>query len=101
MFCYDVRYPYAQQSPLASIIIPTRDGLDLLRTCVESLYTSTDYAPFEIIVVDNGSSQPETLTWLREMSRRSDFRVIEANVPFNWSALNNMAPRRRAAMYCV
>lgn len=93
LFCYDVRYPYADKGPLASIIIPTRDGLDLLRTCVESLYAKTLYRDFEIIVVDNGSSEPETLQWLEGMSRRESFRVINANVPFNWSALNNLAAR--------
>lgn len=93
LFCYDVRYPYADRGPLASIIIPTRDGLDLLQTCVESLYAKTNYPAFEIIVVDNGSSKPETLAWLRAMSRRANFRVMAADVPFNWSALNNLAAR--------
>ncbi|WP_240906195.1 glycosyltransferase family 2 protein [Thermomonas sp. HDW16] len=93
LFCYDVRYPYADNGPLASIVIPTRDGLDLLRACVESLYAKTDYRDFEIIVVDNGSEQPETLQWLQGMSRRDGFRVIRADVPFNWSALNNLAAR--------
>nr|WP_242004371.1 glycosyltransferase family 2 protein [Xanthomonas sontii] len=93
LFCYDVRYPYADKQPLASIIIPTRDGLELLRACVESLIAKTEYRAFEIIVVDNGSSEPETLQWLGEMSGRNDFRVIRADVPFNWSALNNLAAR--------
>ncbi len=93
LFCYDVRYPYADSGPLASIIIPTRDGLDLLRTCVESLYAKTDYRAFEVIVVDNGSTQAETLEWLEATSRRENFRVIRADVPFNWSALNNLAAR--------
>ncbi|EMI51454.1 hypothetical protein C405_00962 [Stenotrophomonas maltophilia AU12-09] len=93
LFCYDVRYPYADKGPLASIVIPTRDGLDLLRTCVESLYAKTNYRAFEIIVVDNGSTQDETLQWLEAMSRRDSFRVIRADVPFNWSALNNLAAR--------
>lgn len=94
LFCYDVRYGYADQGALASIIIPTRDGLDLLRTCVESLYAQTVYPAFEIIVVDNGSTDPETLAWLQQMGQRDDFRVIRADVPFNWSALNNLAAQQ-------
>lgn len=93
LFCYDVRYPYANALPLVSIIIPTRDGLELLRACVESLYSLTDYPVFEIIVVDNGSKDPESLHWLEHMAQRADFRVIRADVPFNWSALNNLAAR--------
>lgn len=101
LFCYDVRYAYADKGPLASIIIPTRDGLDLLQACVESLYAKTNYPAFEVIIVDNGSSKPETLTWLREMSRRANFRVIEADLPFNWSALNNLAAREASGEVLV
>lgn len=93
LFCYDVRYPYVTGSTLASIIIPTRDGLDLLRSCVDSIYAQTVFPALEIIIVDNGSSQPETLEWLQHMSLRPDFRVMRADVPFNWSALNNLAAR--------
>lgn len=93
LFCYDVRYPYADGQPMASIIIPTRDGLDLLQACVESIYANTEYAEFEVIVVDNGSTDPRTLQWLEMMATREDFRVIAADVPFNWSALNNLAAR--------
>nr|AIM48025.1 glycosyl transferase, group 2 family protein [Xanthomonas citri pv. punicae] len=91
LFCYDVRYPYAQHAPKASIIIPTRDGLDLLRPCIESIQARTDYTNFEIIVVDNGSKDPATLEWLDAMSNEPWFRVLQADVPFNWSALNNLA----------
>ena len=93
LFCYDVRYPYAEHGPLASIIIPTRDGLDLLRTAVDSLLSTTEYPKYEIIVVDNGSVDPATLAWLDGMSRRPDFRVLKADVPFNWSHLNNLGAR--------
>lgn len=87
-FCYDVRYP--AEGAKASIIIPTRDRLDLLRTCVDSLMEGTSGPGFEVIVVDNGSVEDETLDWLESMSARPGFRVIRADVPFNWSALNNL-----------
>ena len=43
-------------APLVSLIIPTRDGGDLLRRCIESIFEKTTYQPFELIVVDNGST---------------------------------------------
>lgn len=90
-FCYDVRYPFADDEPLASIIIPTRDGVDLLETCVNSIIEHTRYARYEILVVDNGSVHPETHEWLARRSQSGDIRVIDAPVPFNWSHLNNLA----------
>lgn len=92
-FCYDVRYPVDEESHSASIIIPTRDGLDLLRTCIESLRANTEYRNYELIVVDNGSRDPATLQWLDRMQGDGVLRVLKADVPFNWSVLNNLAAK--------
>ncbi len=91
VFCYDVRYPFAADVPKASIIIPTRDGVELLATCVRSIREKTDYADYEILVVDNGSVMPETQEWFARMTTEGAIRVIDAPVPFNWSHLNNLA----------
>lgn len=90
-FTYRVNWPLDGQ-PLVSIIIPTRDRLDLLRVTVESLIAKTDYAAYEILIVDNGSTEPATLAWLDEVQRRdSRVRVLRDERPFNYSALNNAA----------
>jgi GT2 family glycosyltransferase len=93
MFCYDVHYKLDTPEPLVSIIIPTRDRVDLLDVCISSLREISAYKNFEILVVDNGSVEPETAQWLERMSQQPDFRVIPADMPFNWSALNNLAAR--------
>lgn len=92
-FCYDVRYPRGQCPPLASIIIPTRDRIDLLDACISTLHRLTTGQPYEILIVDNGSVEPATHDWFVEATRDPRVRVIEADVPFNWSALNNIAAR--------
>lgn len=92
-FCYDVRYPIPSPPPLVSIIIPTKDGLDLLRACVDSIRAQTTYRHYEILIVDNGSTQPDTLDWLTGVAATADTRVLPAHVPFNWSCLNNIAAR--------
>ena len=94
-FCYDVRYPLPQPVPRASIIIPTRDGLDLLKVCLDSLRANTTYADYELLIVDNGSTDPATLHWLQEaVAGDARISVIQADVPFNWSVLNNLAAAR-------
>jgi GT2 family glycosyltransferase len=71
--------------PDVAIVIATRDRLDLLRTCVDSVRTLTDYPSYSIVVLDNGSTHPATLRYLREAPLRS----VPAPGPFNYSALMN------------
>lgn len=90
-FCYDIRYP--KGGAKATIIIPTRDRLDLLKPCIESVRATTRNVAYEIIVIDNGSVEDATLSWMADMAAGPDFRVVRADVPFNWSALNNIGAR--------
>ena len=77
--------------PLASIIIPTRDRAALLERCVASIHARTDYHPFEIIVVDNGSVEEETRAFFRRAEAENLIRVVAESGPFNYSRLNNRA----------
>jgi GT2 family glycosyltransferase len=76
---------------LASIIIPTRNRVDLLRQCIESILDKTTYQTYEILIVDNDSDDPETLTYLKSLRNNSSIRVIKISGPFNFSRLNNLA----------
>ena len=78
-----------RNEPKVSIIIPTRDSVDLLRQCLESIETLSSYRNYEIIVVDNGSTDTETLNYLNHL----DHRVLQYPDAFNFSAINNMAAR--------
>ncbi len=75
-------------TPPVTVIIPTRNRVDLLRTCCEGL-EKTDYPDFDVIVVDNGSDDPATLDYLSALPAR--YRVLRHPGPFNFSALNNRA----------
>jgi GT2 family glycosyltransferase len=75
--------------PLVSIIIPTRDRLDLLSKCIRSLEHKTTYPNYEIVIVDHESSDPKTLRFFRECGHR----VIRCEGPFNFPRLNNSAAR--------
>ena len=79
--------------PLVSLIVPTRDGLALLKRCVDGLRNETDYPDLEIIVVDNGSEQAETLAYLEAVQVDPRVRVLRDDAPFNFSRLNNVAVR--------
>lgn len=88
-----IRYPVPSPSPLVSLIIPTRNSLNLVRKAVESTLAVTTYPNYEIIVVDNDSDDPATLAWLEGLAGGANprVRVLRYHKPFNYSAINNFA----------
>lgn len=92
-----IEYPVPEPAPLVSIIIPTRDGLHLLKRCVESILKRTSYQSYEIIIVDNGSVEEATISYFKNVtSRNKNVRVLRDDRPFNFSRLNNEAvPKAR------
>ncbi|MBF09329.1 MAG: glycosyl transferase family 2 [Cobetia sp.] len=86
---YRVTWP-VRGRPLVSLIVPTRDGVDILKPCVEALLERTTYTHFELLILDNQSTCEKTLTFMQEVSQRdSRVRVLQWNHPFNYSAINN------------
>lgn len=88
-----VRYALPDSPPLVSLLIPTRDGLSILKPCVESILNKTVYPNFEILILDNQSQCPDTLGWLDEVQKDSRVKVLPYNYPFNYSAINNFGAR--------
>jgi GT2 family glycosyltransferase len=87
--------------PLVSIIIPTRDRADLVRTCVESIVAKTTYARYEIIVVDNQSSDPQALAYFERLQRDGVIKLVRYDNEFNYSAINNYAIKHHASGECL
>lgn len=77
--------------PLVSVIILTRDRVDFLRLAVASVFEKNSYENLELIIVDNGSIESETLQFLKHIQNDSRVKVVSDNSPFNYSALNNKA----------
>ncbi|WP_158505868.1 glycosyltransferase family 2 protein [Geminocystis sp. NIES-3708] len=78
--------------PLVSIIIPTRNRLDLLKPCLDSIYSMTTYPSYEIIIVDNASTDPETKEFLTHLEQKG-VNIIRDEGIFNYSRLNNLAAK--------
>ncbi|RYF66857.1 MAG: glycosyltransferase, partial [Comamonadaceae bacterium] len=88
---YRAHYELPSPAPLVSLIIPTRNGMQLVRQCIDSIRSRTDYRPWEIILVDNGSDDPAALAYFATLAQSPDVRVIRDDREFNYSALNNQA----------
>jgi GT2 family glycosyltransferase/glycosyltransferase involved in cell wall biosynthesis len=82
----------ADIGPTVSLIIPTRDGLDHLRACIDSIWQNTTYDlnRVEMVVIDNNSTKSETLEYLEELAARPRTAVVKYPAPFNFAAINNV-----------
>jgi len=82
-----------------TIVIPTRNRVDLLRPCLDSVARTTPRDSVKIIVVDDNSDDAETLAFLRELPARADLRCEVVTAPatpggFNYSRLVNLGTAR-------
>lgn len=76
-----------------TVIIPTRDRADLLKSCLTSIRPGLERVGAHLVVVDNDSSDPETLALLQTVSE-SGGRILHKPGPFNYARLMNRAVAR-------
>lgn len=88
---YRARYEILQPVPMVSLIIPTYNGLNLIKKCVDSIVAKTTFKNYEIIIVDNNSDDVKTLEYFTSLAGNNRIRVLRDERPFNYSALNNDA----------
>lgn len=77
--------------PRVSLIVPTRDRLEVLEVAINGLLRETDYPNLEVIIVDNDSVDPSTLAFFDSVKKDPRVQVLRVSGAFNFSALNNRA----------
>ncbi len=89
---YNIHYAITEKH-LVSIIIPTRDGAEDVKTCVDSILKKTTYPHYEIIIADNGSEKQETLDLFAAYTKNypDKIKVVRIDIPFNYARINNLA----------
>ncbi|MCZ6673163.1 MAG: glycosyltransferase family 2 protein, partial [Verrucomicrobia bacterium] len=85
-----LKYQVPDPTPKVSIIIPTKDQGEILRSCIDSIQNRTTYTNYEIVVIDNQSSEESTLQLFIDLEAKN-VRVLSYPHPFNFSAINNYA----------
>ncbi|WP_297574237.1 rhamnan synthesis F family protein [uncultured Deefgea sp.] len=99
-----LRIQYAMpDSPLVSIVIPTKNQLPMLQRCIESILEKTSYQYYEIIVIDNQSDDPLVAPYLNQLESllAGRLRVLSYPHAFNFSAINNFAVSQARGEYLV
>jgi|GEM_PF-5309525 len=99
---YRVVYQH-ETKPKVSIIIPTRDKLEYLQPCIESLLDKTLYDNYEVLVVDNQSVEPDTHAYYQQLTGRypERVRVLYYDKPFNFSDMNNWAAEQASGDFLL
>lgn len=88
--------------PLVSVIIPSKDHMGTLNRAIDSIMGKTSYGNYEIIIVENGSSEEQTFLYYERIQLRyPNVRVITWTKPFNYSAINNFGVREARGEYLL
>jgi len=85
---FRVKY-HLSATPKVSIVIPTKDRYKLISKCLFSLTEKTDYSNYEIIVVDNGSTDEKVFRLYEEIANKIPLKVVKEKRDFNFSYLVN------------
>lgn len=83
-------------TPLVSIVIPTRDRFALIQRCIESLMEKTRYTRYELLIVDNQSTDDDACRFLNDLAglRLEQIRVLHYDAPFNFAEMGNAAAQQ-------
>ncbi len=97
---YIIRYKLEQEAKI-SIIIPSRDQGEILANCLESIYQKTNYTNYEIIIIDNGSTEQLFFDVVKKWQEKLTITLLPLAIPFNFSRLNNLATKKASGDYLL
>ncbi len=86
---YRVRYE-VQGNPLVSVLIPNKDHIEDLSRCLEGLAKKAGNVNYEVIIIENNSTNPETFNFYKKLQQiYNNCRIVYYKGDFNFSAINN------------
>lgn len=89
-------------NPKVSIVIPNKDGLDMLRVCINSVLEKSTYNNYEIVVVENNSTTEEIFEYYKEIEKNDKVKVVHyPNKGFNYSAIINFGVKNSDGEYVI
>ncbi len=100
-FTYKITYAVTEE-PLVSIIIPSKDAINLLDQCVTSIIEKSTYPNYEIVIIENNSTNKETFEYYEKLQSQYDFvRVVTWEYEFNFSKLMNYGALHANGEYLI
>ncbi len=97
---YRVKYEI-DDNPKVSIIIPNKNHYKILSTCINSILTKSSYKNYEIIIVENGSTDEEIFNYYEELKKYDNIKILNYEKEFNYSCVNNFGTDHSSGEYVV
>jgi len=97
---YRIKY-VLKDTPKVSIVIPTKDHYEDLKRCIDSITGKSTYKNYEIVLIDNGSTEKDVLDYYEELKKDSRIVITTLDIPFNYSRLNNEAVKSATGDYLM
>ena len=89
-----------QEQPLVSILIPNKDHIEDLKTCMNSIIEKSTYRNFEFIIIENNSTEESTFAAYKQLEADYAFvHVVYYDGDFNFSKINNFGAQHAAGSY--
>lgn len=98
---YRIKYQF-EGNPKVSIIIPNKDEIDSLKTCINSILEKTTYKNYEIVIVENNSETEEIFEYYKELEQNEKIKVIKYEEKgFNYSKIINLGVKKSDGEFIV
>lgn len=99
---YHIKYEITG-NPMISILIPNKDHIGELETCLSSVFDKTTYENFEIVIIENGSEEEETFAYYKQLEKEygEKVRVVTWSYGFNYAAINNFGAEAARGDYLL
>jgi GT2 family glycosyltransferase/glycosyltransferase involved in cell wall biosynthesis len=97
---HQIVYPLTHTPPV-SILIPTRDHLELIKPCIDTLLEKTNYPNYEVLILNNDSRDPEVLDYFAKIRQHPRIRILDYPHPFNFSAICNYGAQQATGEFLL
>lgn len=89
-------------NPKVTILIPNKDGIDMLDVCLKSVLEKTTYTNYEIVIIENNSENPETFQYYKEIEKNPKIKILKyPEKGFNYSKIINFGVRNTQGDFVV
>ena len=97
---FEIKYEILKEDKI-SILIPNKDHLDDLRRCIQSIQERSTYDNYEIIIIENNSSEQQTFDYYKTLEGNDRIKVVTYEGDFNYSRINNYGAKFAAGEYLL
>lgn len=97
---FEIKYEILREDKI-SILIPNKDHADDLRRCIDSIKERSTYDNYEVIIIENNSTEDATFAYYKTMENQEKIKVVTYEGEFNYSKINNFGAKYATGEYLL